>query len=130
MKRELLYVAASRGREHIAVVTSDKDALRASVARSSARQSASELARKTEPAQESKHQDLHRSFARGLAAAREQARHWAQHYGEQLARALPRRKEPEQVKTPELERARATALQHKLSRSITREQDHGHGFSL
>ncbi len=43
MRKELFYVAASRGRESITVVTSDKDLLRESVARSVARQSASEL---------------------------------------------------------------------------------------
>jgi hypothetical protein len=51
MKEELFYVAASRGRESVTVVTSDRELLRESVARSSARQSASELARKV-PARE------------------------------------------------------------------------------
>lgn len=46
MRKELFYVAASRGRESVTVVTSDKELLRESVARSSARQSSSELARK------------------------------------------------------------------------------------
>jgi conjugative relaxase-like TrwC/TraI family protein len=46
MRKELFYVAASRGRESITVVTSDKDLLRESVGRSVTRQSASELARK------------------------------------------------------------------------------------
>jgi hypothetical protein len=41
-------VAASRGRESITVVTSDKDLLRESVAHSVARQSASELSRKVQ----------------------------------------------------------------------------------
>src|SRR5208337_4054957 len=54
MQKELFYVAASRGRDSIAVVTTDKDLLRESVARSVARQSASELSRKVqEPALES-----------------------------------------------------------------------------
>jgi conjugative relaxase-like TrwC/TraI family protein len=48
MRQELFYVAASRGRESITVVTSDKDLLRESVARSVARQSASELSRKAQ----------------------------------------------------------------------------------
>ena len=48
MRKELFYVAASRGRESITVVTSDKDLLRESVARSVARQSASELSRKAQ----------------------------------------------------------------------------------
>jgi len=46
MQKELFYVAASRGREHVVVITSDKERLRDSVAQSTARKSASELARK------------------------------------------------------------------------------------
>jgi len=48
MRKELLYVAASRGRESVTVVTSDKELLRETVASSDARQSASELARKAQ----------------------------------------------------------------------------------
>jgi conjugative relaxase-like TrwC/TraI family protein len=48
MRKELFYVATSRGRENITVVTSDRDLLRESVARSVARQSASELSRKAQ----------------------------------------------------------------------------------
>ena len=48
MRKELFYVAASRGRESITIVTSDKEFLRESVGRSSARQSASELVRKAQ----------------------------------------------------------------------------------
>jgi hypothetical protein len=46
MQKELFYVAASRGREQLLVITSDKDRLRESVAQSTARKSASGLARK------------------------------------------------------------------------------------
>jgi ATP-dependent exoDNAse (exonuclease V) alpha subunit len=46
MRKELFYVAASRGRQSVQVVTSDKESLRESVAQSSVRKSASELARK------------------------------------------------------------------------------------
>src|SRR5437899_567894 len=46
MRKELFYVAASRGQESITVVTTDKDLLRESVAHSVVRQSASELSRK------------------------------------------------------------------------------------
>jgi conjugative relaxase-like TrwC/TraI family protein len=49
MQKELFYVAASRGRESVMVITSDKERLRETVARSTARQSASELARSTRP---------------------------------------------------------------------------------
>jgi conjugative relaxase-like TrwC/TraI family protein len=48
MRKELFYVAASRGRESITVVTSDRELLRESVAHSVARQSASELSRKAQ----------------------------------------------------------------------------------
>jgi conjugative relaxase-like TrwC/TraI family protein len=44
MRKELFYVAASRGRENITVVTSDKEVLRETIARSDIRQSASDLA--------------------------------------------------------------------------------------
>ena len=40
MKKELFYVAASRGRSEIAVVTGDRELLRESVGVSTARQSA------------------------------------------------------------------------------------------
>src|SRR5215469_2209773 len=46
MRKELFYVAASRGRRSVRVITTDKEALRETVARSTARKSASELARK------------------------------------------------------------------------------------
>jgi len=46
MRRELFYVAASRGREGIAIITSDKERLRESVGYSDVRQSAVELERK------------------------------------------------------------------------------------
>ena len=46
MKKELFYVAASRGRSEIAIVTSDRELLRESVGVSTARQSAMELVRK------------------------------------------------------------------------------------
>jgi conjugative relaxase-like TrwC/TraI family protein len=70
MQKELFYVAASRGRRSVKVITSDKELLRESVARSTARQSASELARKTRPG-------LHQGSYRGVAAARELAAHAA-----------------------------------------------------
>jgi len=72
MRKELFYVAATRGRQSVQVITSDKELLRESVARSGARQSASELARKARPG-------LHQGSYRGLAAARELAAHMARH---------------------------------------------------
>ncbi len=49
MRKELFYVAASRGREQISIVTSDRERLRETIAQSSARKSASELARQRRP---------------------------------------------------------------------------------
>ena len=66
MRRELFYVAASRGRQSVQVITSDKEALRESVVRSSARKSASELARKAGTV-------LMRGAHRGIMAARQLA---------------------------------------------------------
>jgi conjugative relaxase-like TrwC/TraI family protein len=45
MNKELFYVAASRGRENVTVITSDKEQLRDAVAKSTARESATELVR-------------------------------------------------------------------------------------
>ena len=55
MSRELFYVAASRGRAHLTVITSDKARLEESVGRSGARLSASELVR-----------TMHATWANGL----------------------------------------------------------------
>jgi len=67
MRKELFYVAASRGRQSVCIVTSDKEQLRDSVARSSARKSASELARKAQSV-------LQRGEQRGMSLARRLAR--------------------------------------------------------
>ena len=64
MQKELFYVAASRGRKSVSVITSDKDQLRESVSISTARMSASELSRKSHPG-------LYQGMWRGLEAARE-----------------------------------------------------------
>ena len=62
MQKELFYVAASRGRESVDVITSDRERLWDTVARSTARRSASELARRAQPG-------LQRGPLRGFAAA-------------------------------------------------------------
>ena len=66
MRKELFYVAASRGRNSVQVITSNKDLLRESVARSTVRQSASELAQKARPG-------LKQGPYRGESAARQLA---------------------------------------------------------
>ena len=75
MSRELFYVAASRGREQLTVITSDKARLQESVGRSGARLSASELVR-TIPARSAAGltPDASRGFARGIRAVVEGAR--------------------------------------------------------
>ena len=62
MQKELFYVAASRGRESVQVITSDKATLRETIGCSTERQSASELARKMRPG-------LQQGMNRGFAAA-------------------------------------------------------------
>ena len=78
MRKELFYVAASRGRQSVQVITSDKESLRESVARSSARKSASELARKAGNV-------LMRSAHRGIMAARHLAMRLSMRQAESVA---------------------------------------------
>lgn len=78
MKKELFYVAASRGRESVTVVTSDKVLLEQSIGRSGERQSASELVRRMASGEELSRPGLHIGEYRGLAAARELALYQAQ----------------------------------------------------
>jgi ADP-glucose pyrophosphorylase len=93
MRKELFYVAASRGRERALVITSNKEQLLQSSGRSAARQSATEFERRLRPG-------LHQGICRGLAAARRLAMWAAQHFVPSLSRNLerhqqiiPRRKE-------------------------------------
>lgn len=75
MKRELFYVAASRGRESVTVVTSDKSLLAETVGRSRERQSASELVRKMGQNQpRTKRIGMGRGAQRGPVAARGMAK--------------------------------------------------------
>ena len=86
MQKELFYVAASRGRRSVVVITSDKLRLRESVGRSTARKSASELAHGT-------HLHCCRGERRGLAAARELAKRVARSLLELSQRMVERRRE-------------------------------------
>jgi conjugative relaxase-like TrwC/TraI family protein len=79
MKKELFYVAASRGRESVTVVTSDAELLKDSIARSGARQSAMELARRSQAPKASKSYRTRPGLRqgephRGAESARQQAR--------------------------------------------------------
>jgi conjugative relaxase-like TrwC/TraI family protein len=79
MRKELFYVAASRGRRSVVVMTSDKEGLRQSVAQSTARKSASELAGRMPRCSQ-------RGERRGLAASQELVRRAALYVS-----SLPRR---------------------------------------
>jgi conjugative relaxase-like TrwC/TraI family protein len=115
MKRELFYVAASRGRESLAIVTSDAEQLRESIARSGARQSASELARNADiELPENLREGLHRGVTRGLDAARHLAHHHAQH--------LPYREAAETIQAPALEQLKPELPQLEIARGF------GHGI--
>ena len=83
MQKELFYVAASRGRRSVVVITGDRQALRESVGRSAARKSASELAREAQVC-------CHRGARRGLAAARNLARRLARELVELPGKVLQR----------------------------------------
>jgi conjugative relaxase-like TrwC/TraI family protein len=85
MRKELFYVAASRGRENVQIITSDKALLQDSIGLSNARQSASELERANRPG-------LHQGMSRGLALARSLARRATQ-FLSQLGKPLALPKE-------------------------------------
>ncbi len=67
MQKELFYVAASRGRHSVTVITSDKERLQQTVGRSMARTSATELVR-------DRTQCIRRGAPRGIEMAREMVR--------------------------------------------------------
>ena len=94
MQKELFYVAASRGRESITVVTSDKQRLRQTVAKSAARKSASELVRGARPC-------VQRGAYRGLAAARDMVKRAARFVASVPQRILT---QLEREQTPRKER--------------------------
>jgi hypothetical protein len=71
MRKELFYVAASRGRESITVITSDRERLTQTVAQTAARKSASELVRGTHHRGLSMARELIRAATRLVAAVRE-----------------------------------------------------------
>ena len=78
MKQELFYAAASRGRERVTVVTSDKARLQESIAQSGARQSASDLARQAAVVEYGWFQDgsgVERGRQMAVALAHQAARH-------------------------------------------------------
>ena len=103
MKKELFYVAASRGRESVAVVTSDAELLRHSVGRSAERQSASELLGKVGVDQpDNTRFGLRHALQRGLDAAREMAR-WAAQRERNVSPIQPALQESIPTKSPALD---------------------------
>lgn len=90
MQKELFYVAASRGREHISVVTSDKTRLQQTVAQSMARKSASELARKS-------HRCLRPEGSRGMAAARELVKRAVRHISTRISKPIVQETRKERI---------------------------------
>jgi hypothetical protein len=92
MSRELFYVAASRGREHLTVITSDKARLEESVGRSGARLSASELVRMMrDTLGDGLTQDASRGYDRGIRAVVEWARQAEGYEQDAGGHALPAR---------------------------------------
>src|SRR5262245_60946420 len=104
MQKELFYVAASRGRESVVVITSDKERLRETVAHSTARQSASELARRARP-------DLHQGMNRGFEAACRLARRAAQYVWSTFRR---QRLHEDVIHEPRLERTHDLSIDRSL----------------
>jgi hypothetical protein len=98
MQKELFYVAASRGRQSVTVITSDKERLRATVAQSMARTSASDLARERGTV-------LRRGAQRGLEMAREMVRRTAQ-----LLASVSKQIAQQVVNQPRRERAHERGL--------------------
>lgn len=110
MKKELFYVAASRGRERVTVVTSDKELLRESVVRSGERQSASELVRKIKQRTVDGLVGRH-VHHRGLTAARAMALRAAQQGQDMQPDLHPPRHEliqvpPARIRQQEMEKGR------------------------
>jgi hypothetical protein len=108
MRKELFYVPASRGRQSIRVITSDSDALRETVARSTARKSASELARKAGVGVEC-------GEHRGFTAASEMARR-VRHY----------RREPEMIQV-RAERRPEVVVERHIEPERSRERSYERG---
>jgi conjugative relaxase-like TrwC/TraI family protein len=98
MRKELFYVAASRGRESIMVITSDKERLNQTVARTAARKSASELVQSSRPL-------LVRGTHRGLAMARELVRRTAEFFT-----VVPKRLMKQAMSEPRKEQRRERAF--------------------
>jgi hypothetical protein len=122
MKQELFYVAASRGRECITVVTCDKARLRESIGESGARQSASDLARRAQGVVEHGRRQDGFGVERGRQVAVALA-HQAARYEE-----TPKREPLEHTQQSQLARTvcrEQPAPQRQVEPEIERGQSHG-----
>jgi hypothetical protein len=121
MNRELFYVAASRGREQVTVITSDKARLEESVGRSGARLSASELVRTMHArVAEGLTPDVSRGFERGIRAVVVEARQSLEVERESTGHAVPA---PVQQQ----------AIQHVVSherKAPAQQLERGHGYGI
>jgi hypothetical protein len=123
MSRELFYVAASRGREEVTVVTSDKTLLQDSIGRSGARPSASELVRKMHASPHRGQQpDVSRGFERGIRAAAAQAQQTAEHQRGHDTRAQPPPAHQQEMEpaVSRHERAPAQQIERGLNHGLSR----------
>ncbi len=118
MSKELFYVAATRGRESLTVITSDKEQLREAIGISGERTSATELARRAE---QQTHQGLRLPELR-LGHSLETAADFVLWRSASLA--TEERQKPVQVIQPEI----TPALQRRLEEKQEMEIDHG--FSI
>jgi ATP-dependent exoDNAse (exonuclease V) alpha subunit len=113
MRKERFYVAVTRGREGVSIVTSDKESLRRSVGCSSDRQSAIELARKVE------RPGLQQGDHRGIEAARYQAQRVLHENAQAIA-------PPAKV----IQQALKPAQEQKIEKTIQQEIGNGIGYGL
>ncbi|MGA7413296.1 MAG: MobF family relaxase [Bryobacteraceae bacterium] len=116
MSKEQFYVAVSRGRESLTIITSDKQQLQESIGVSGERLSASELARKTE-GDVSRHQLPERTQERNLEAAGT----WA------LRQSASRAADEQRNEQHGVERGRTTNSQRSKEPTPGKEIDHGFG---
>ncbi len=128
MAQELFYVAVSRGRESLTVVTSDKAELERSVGVSGERQSATELARKAEGAKHS-HRLPRLTIGEHLESARNWVLHLAVAYGfrqpsKASAQLLGQQAVAHQRPAPELHIPEMQIERKPKEKAI----DRGHGF--
>ena len=118
MSKELFYVAATRGRESLTVITSDKEQLREAIGISGERTSATELARKAEQQTQLGPRLPELRLGHGLEVAADFVL-WRS-----ASLAAEEQQKPVQVIQPEI----APALQRRLEEKQEMEIDHG--FSI